>query len=266
MKITVAFFGIPRCTAVCAPAIERHVLAPLRAVADVRVVHHLWQLERVTSARSGEDVVQPESAYDWFRAHAGRIEPPPRLEDGERFRRWTSHGDGFDDGFRSLRNLLHQLESLRRVTRLVDEQPCDAVLFARPDLLYHDPIPASACRLAQRRPHACIVPSWNWWAGLNDRFALCGARSYRAYGERVEAAEEFAARTRQPVHSEKLLRFAMRRAGASIFTLPCRASRVRADGSVKEENFDDLQTLCEGRRGRLRLLYARYRSTLSFTP
>lgn len=270
MKITVAFFGIPRCTSISAPSIEQHVLGPLRAAGAVRVVHHLWKIEHVKSARSGEDAAMSRDAYAYFDQFSGVVEPPERFEEGRQFQEWKAFGDDFGDGFGSLRNLLHQLQSLQRVTALVEATNPDIVVFARPDLQYHDDIPLSACRLAARFPSLCVVPIWNWWAGYNDRFAICGRAAYRAYGNRVDRAVAHALAAGGPIHPESLVKFALREGGASTLAIPMTASRVRADGTVRPENFDSLatSTLWRGRRDRLnrfRCQLTRQVSRLIFT-
>ena len=259
MKITVAFYGIPRYTAISAPSIETHLLEPMRAWADVTVVHHLWRIAEVRSTRSGEDAALAKDAYAYFDQFEGVVEAPERFEDGATFQAWKRHGDAFGDDFGSLRNLMHQLQSLRRVTALIGRTDPDVVVFARPDLQYHDDIPRSACRLVARLPRTCVVPIWNWWAGYNDRFAICGRSAYEAYGRRLERALEFAQEASRPIHSEMLLKFALRKSRVNTLAIPLTASRVRADGTVRQENFNSLETsvLWRGRRDKLDRLQCR---------
>lgn len=259
MRITVAFYGIPRCTSVSAPSIEQHLLQPLRSAGEVAVVHHLWRIERVTSARSGEDTALPQDSYGWFEKFSGVVEAPEVFEAGETFQSWKACGDAFRDNFGSLRNLMHQLQSLKRATALIERTDPDVVVFARPDLQYHDSVPLSACRLAARFPSLCVVPIWHWWAGYNDRFSICGKAAYRAYGNRVDRALDCGRAARGPIHSERLVKFALKEAGANTLAIPMTASRVRADGTVRAENFNSIETstLWRGRRDPLDRLRCR---------
>lgn len=259
MKITVAFYGIPRYTAISAPSIETHLLEPMRAWADVSVVHHLWRIDEVRSARSGEAAVLAKDAYAYFDQFEGTVEQPEAFEASPLFESWKSHGDAFGDNFGSLRNLMHQLQSLRRVTERIAQTAPDVVVFARPDLQYHDDIPRSACRLVARLPRTCVVPIWNWWAGYNDRFAICGRSAFEAYGRRLDRALDFAREAGRPIHSEMLLKFALRKSHVQTLAIPLTASRVRADGTVRQENFNSLETsvLWRGRRDKLDRLQCR---------
>jgi hypothetical protein len=265
MKITVALYGIPRCTRISAPSIETHLLEPLRSLGYVTVVHHLWKLDRVKSARSGENTALSEDAYAYFGRFAGLIEPAEAFEEGDAFKSWKQFGDPFNDNFGSLRNLMHQLQSLKRVTALVKKTNPDVVVFARPDLQYHDDISLSACRFVARNPKTCVVPIWNWWAGFNDRFAICGSAAFEAYGTRVERAIEFAQATGRSIHSESLVKYTLRRNRIWTFAIPLTASRVRADGTVRQENFNSIETstLWRGRRDRFDRLQCRLTRQLS---
>ena len=74
MKIALAFFGLPRCTALAFPSIERNLLAPLRAVGELRVFQHLWRQERIFNPRTREDHAVPDANYPPFAGFEGVIE------------------------------------------------------------------------------------------------------------------------------------------------------------------------------------------------
>lgn len=235
-------FGIPRCMRVSLPSIERNVLEPLRREGDVSVHYHLYRQAAVVNPRSGESGRLAAENYDCFGAFSGVLDAPEAAFAGPAFAAWQAFGDAFGDGFVSLRNLRSQLFSLGQVTDQVGAAGPDVVVFIRPDLCYHDLLPVGAVRYAVRHPTACIVPAWQWWHGYNDRFALCGAASFRAYGGRGQLAEEFCRQTGGPLHSERLLRFALRRARCRIRVMATRASRVRVDGTVVPERFNGAHT------------------------
>jgi hypothetical protein len=236
-RIAICFFGITRSLPHTVASIERNVIDPARRHGDVRVFGHLFRVTRIENPRSGESgEVAPDDhrliAWD----HLATEEPGACLS-GWGFERLASCGDRWGDGFASLRNLVHQLHSLHHVTgRALAWQP-DAVLFCRPDLLYHDPFDRELVRLLRGSGPQVRLPYWQWYEGLNDRFALVrGPEAAAAYGRRGLRAHEFCAATGGPLHAERLLRFAL----ASIDVRPVclRASRVRAGGRAVEERFE----------------------------
>lgn len=237
MKIALAFFGLPRGTALTWPAIERHLVAPLAAAGDLSVRYHLWRQPWIRNPRSREDHPQDEANYRPFLAHVGALQQrPPQAP--EPFDRLRPRGDAWQDGFHSLANLVLQLHSLMAVTeQLVAVQP-DVVVFARPDLLYHAALPRDHVARVQADPDAILLPEWECWGGFNDRFAICGARAWRAYGGRLLLADHFCERTGRPMHAETFLRYALGFAGVSVGTIGLRASRVRVDGRIEAEDFE----------------------------
>ena len=146
-------------------------------------------------------------------------------------------GDRYGDGGASIRNLLLQLHSLAAVTSLASQDQPDMVVFARPDLLYHNPINPDVIHHVLRHPRVCAIPGWQWFHGCNDRFAICGREAAGAYGTRGMILAEYCRQSSKPLSSEGLLRFALLRAGISIVALPLRASRVRLGGKIRPEQF-----------------------------
>lgn len=143
------------------------------------------------------------------------------------FDRIASYGDGWQNDFRSLRNLVHQLHSLHRVT----PDDADVVVFARPDLIYHDDLaPVIHKALSDPRPRV-YVPQWQSFGGLNDRFAIAVGSAAQTYGRRIEAVHDFCA-AHGPLHAERLLAFVLR--NTEVIRIPHRASRVRPNGIVWE--------------------------------
>jgi hypothetical protein len=256
-RLSVAFFGLPRGHLVAQPAIDRW-LETLSARFDLAVSYHLYRLERVVNARSGEDFVIPDAAYAWFECFDGEVEVAFPAEARWNFAEIIAHGDPYRDDHRSIRSLLAQLHSLRAVTRRVQSHRSDAVLFLRPDLLYHSFPNADHVERVVRRPNLCLLPDWHWWDGYNDRFALCGARSQSAYGNRADVVAEFLAQQARGLHAESLARFALRKAGAKVRSFHVTASRVRDLGRIQAEVFDPKETLGGGRALRLEHIAARW--------
>lgn len=254
VKIALCFFGITRSLRFTLPSIETNVLQPLaRAAADtgtqVRIFSHFYDQARIDNARTGEngETVRDEHLLlnsDWL-----RLEAPGAALDRWDFTALSGFGDRWADDFASLRNLIHQLHSLRQVSLAALDEGAQVVVFARPDLRYHDSLDP-AIRRALRHPDRALVqlPDWQSWAGRNDRFAVVsGTRAIRAYGCRIEEALTFCQELRRPMHSEELLLYALDKADIPVRTFPLRASRVRLDGSEKAESFSP-----PGRKRRLK--------------
>lgn len=121
MRIAVAFFGIPRNSSICFPSIEQNIYQHLPGNAQVRSYYHLYEPQLVDNPRSGENGFISESNYLPFAHMEGRLEEAGACLKCWGFDEIRKHGDVWRDNFKSLSNLIHQLNSLHAVTALVDK-------------------------------------------------------------------------------------------------------------------------------------------------
>lgn len=210
--------------------------------AEVRSFYHFYQQDKVINPRSGENNSLDQSNYAPFMGFTGKLETPEAKLPGLPLEAAKEFGDAWNDGFNSLRNLMLQLGSLKEVTALVEEWQPDVVLFARPDLAYHDPIQAVVYYVCMDDPDAVFVPNWQWGKGLNDTFAVCGKGSYRAWGNRLDEALNYCRDHQEVLHSERMLKYAVLKAGKHVYHLDVKASRVRVGGVFAKENYHSHQS------------------------
>lgn len=237
VKIAVAFFGIPRNSPICFPSIEQNVLAQLPAGSEVRCFYHLYKVDEVQNSRSGEKGELAADNYQPFESMTGALTSTEGVLERWDFEQVKAQGDTWADDYASLRNLIYQLNSLHTVTTEIESFNPDFVVFVRPDNFFHTPLPGYLFNHAEARRHNVYIPDWQWWGGLNDRFAVCGRDTYIAYGKRIERIFDFCKATGRKLHSERLLKYALLEAGAKVCTLPIQASRVRITGAFAEESF-----------------------------
>ncbi|MCX7279692.1 MAG: hypothetical protein NTZ15_20670 [Burkholderiales bacterium] len=179
----------------------------------------------------------PAEAYAPFAPFDGELEAPGACLDTWQFEQLKQFRDHHRNAFRSLQNLIHQLHSLRRVTLRLEPWQPDVVMFLRSDMFYHAGFSQAAMASVADNAERCMLPQWHWWGGLNDRFALCGAQVFKAYGCRIKQALAFAQRTGRPLNGERLVHYALSRADASVRTTALEASCVRVNGQLKAEKF-----------------------------
>ena len=237
-RIAVCFFGITRSLSHTIASIEANVLAPARQQGEVTVLSHFFEQTQIDNPRSGEAGTLNTQEHkllpnDWL-----ELEPPGTGLDQWGFEELKQHGDRWSDDFRSLRNLMQQQHSLHRVTDAALKTDPDLVIFCRPDLHYHDSFEDQIARGLKDVWPTVRLPSWQPWIGRNDRFAIArGQRAVRAYGQRVELAQEYCRWREEPLHAEKLVAYALRRHFVRVKTFPLRASRVRISGERVDEVF-----------------------------
>jgi hypothetical protein len=235
-RVALAFFGITRSLKLTIGSIRENLVAPARELAaDVRLFGHFYDQDKIDNVRSEETGALDPEEYRLLQLDGVEREPPDACLAQYDLPALQANGDPWGDGFVSLRNLVHQLHSLRRVTEMALAWRPDLVIFARPDLYYHDTVSPDLTELADIDIPCVVVPDWSQWSGYNDRFAMAkGETAIRAYGMRIDRLGDYCRQGKQP-HSERFLKHALGR--IPVAGIPLRASRVRSTGLVVVEDF-----------------------------
>jgi hypothetical protein len=229
LRIAVVFFGITRALRLTLPSITANLIGPARAIAgDVRLFGQFFTQTAISNARSGETGDLDPDEYKLLALDAVELEAPGACLELYPMAEMQARGDIWGDEFASFRNLVHQLHSLKRASLLTEDFQPDIVIFARPDLLYHDSMAEQLDMLARAHRQFVLVPDCSQWFGLNDRFALAkGAEGIAAYGMRADRMGEYCARGKR-LHSERFLKYAL--GEQRVRAVHLRASRVRSSG------------------------------------
>jgi len=243
MRIAVAVYGIPRGAEVTYSSLYECIIRPAMKVGEVKLFGHFYRLDKVVNPRSHENHPLPAVNYEIFKEFQMLIEPPDLFLDDWGLGGICDFGDFYLDEFQSLRNLYHQLHSLESVTNSMIEYSPHVVIFARPDLYYHNNISTQALYSAFENSKKCLIPEWQWWGGYNDRFSVCGQDAYIAYGMRIREALHYCQTQKAPLHAERLLHFAIKNAKLTVRLVDLFASRVRTNNVMMQENFNARETL-----------------------
>lgn len=239
VRIAICFFGITRSLTHTIGSIEKNILTPARDLGEVRVFAHFFRQAVIDNPRSGERGTLKQDEHQLLSPDWLELEEPEQCLEQHGFEDLKAFGDEWGDDFRSLRNLIHQLHSLNRVTEAAMSWKPDIYIFVRPDLEYHDDFTAVLAKVAAFSDDSAWYPNWQLWGGLNDRFLICrGDQVAQSYGGRINAALEFCRLTKQPLQSERLVAHVLRESGATLRPMRLRASRVRSNGARRRENFD----------------------------
>ena len=239
-----------------------HVVHPLMTYyPQIDVYLHTYNMERFSNPRNGEHNVTIDvvSSLEHLVTTLRQMGPPGRVSlkglniteplDADRHFRplefYLSRGDPWDNEGISMFNLLRQLYSLDQVTQQweSDKEPnyYTAVVYTRPDLLFHTRLPLVASENGARHilsPNSIYAAPFDDEHGqaLNDRFAFGAPDVMRIYGHRMRYIEPYFDRYPEAsLWSEKFLHkvmvqmygFAYTRLENFFF------SRVRADGSYR---------------------------------
>lgn len=237
MRCLIGFFGLARSLRHTAGSIHAGFYEPLRrAGIPVLTAGHFNLPEAITNPRSGEVAVVPDRAESaLLNLDLCWIEPQSDFSIDTELQIAGAFPDQFGDGYTSLANLCHQLHSLERLWKMLqlfDVTEDDVILLLRPDLFYVDRLdPAVDLAPILEGRADLIVPRWQSWGGLNDRFAFCTARAAEIYATRRRAFVEGCIAL-DGMHSESFLHFVARQASLRVALTGLRAIRVRANGGI----------------------------------
>ena len=138
---------------------------------------------QVNNPRSGEhDVVVNWRAFRRLQPTASVVEDADAVfnkEYKEQFDSLLQQGDPWDEPHHtSLRNLLLQLHSLKKVAGLHEEAarehgPFDVIVSLRSDLWFFTSISIEHVRAAMQSSSVVYMPAFDSWGGLNEQDLTC---------------------------------------------------------------------------------------------
>lgn len=237
-KIAICFFGITRSLKFTINSIEKCVLSPAHEAGEIKVFSHFFKQNQIYNRRSREVGVLDVDEYRLLPSDWVVLEEPDECLALHDFKVLKRFGDCWSDGFVSLRNLIHQLHSLEKVTNTAVDWGAEIYLFIRPDLRYHDSLEHYLRQAVESPDPVLWIPDWQHGYGYNDRFAICRSSSIASvYGGRVNDCIEYCMDRKEPLHSESLLEYSLDKEGIRPKPMAVRASRVRSNGSVRVEEF-----------------------------
>ena len=256
-SVALLCYGLPRSLRFTVHSIQSNVISPLQGV-GVHVdifVHTFRHRHPVSNRRSREFNVKLDND-EWKLLQPSNVtieSVESILHEQRRLRdNLKQYGDAWRDGFASLERYLLGLHSAQKVVRMVEQQytSYDGAILMRGDLLFIDPLDVRLFAKAIRM-NTIVIPAWQSWFGLNDRFMYGEFNEIIRYGNRIERVTAFCSQTSQPFHSERFLYWFSTNSVLAIVkkTLPLctkqRAARVRADGRIHDENFTANTPICQ---------------------
>jgi hypothetical protein len=215
------------------------VLTPAKSIGQTRVFAHFFDQAKINNPRSDEQGPLVRGEYTVLDADWLQLEQPNACLQVHDFEALKAQGDTWEDGFHSLRNLVHQLHSLSTVTEAAIKWNPDLILFVRPDLVYHDSLERPLRKMLRVKQETACLPRWQrWQGGCNDRLGICTCpQAAEAYGHRIRLAMDFCLENQRALHAELLLRFALEAQSIRIKLMSERASRLRSNGVMQRESF-----------------------------
>lgn len=242
MKIGIIFFGLPRCTEITLPSIQQFIIEPL-AEHELFIESCFALQDEISSTHSKEQSVLDASNYDFFKQFPHQFVLPENLLETDLHQTILQFGDRWHDNGLSLKHLMMQLNCIQRAYLKCKQQNCDFYIFIRPDLLIHEFIPMSLFFKQHAFQRSVLVPCWQWYRGVNDRFAVVSKSAADTYGLRYSKIVDYCKYLNRPLHSETFLLYQLVHNDICIKTCTSKMSRVRVNGAIEFETFSAVKRM-----------------------
>lgn len=244
-KVAVVFYGLIRGLRLTYGSIQQNILQKLdrHSVQYVIFLHRVVFVQNYTNVRSGEYISHFDN--DEYRLLNPDVEKHTGHEEfleqeRELLDTVLRYGDEQTNGGLHTLNTIEALRSLKlAVTEAKHHHHnFDGMIILRPDLIYQDAIDVNLLRWAISH-HSIVLPGWQMWGGLNDRFAFGAWEPMYAFGSRYDYMVEYCENTSKPLHPETFLKWHLEHTNGNATSCHTnqRATRVRENGDIRQENF-----------------------------
>ena len=167
-KISICFYGITRDLSITYPSIEKNIINPAKKYADVKIFCHFFKNKYISNKRSGESKVKAKNNWEILKADKIIYDSPDIFLKNINLDIYKLD-DFYRDNHQSIKNLFHQLYSLDKVFK--SKAFKSELTYLRQISFignFEDVIKENLTTLK-----GSIIPNWQSYNGLNDRFSIC---------------------------------------------------------------------------------------------
>lgn len=177
--IVLAFWGLTRSIAYTAESIRKHIFEQLSNHAVF--VHTYATNTPYRNVRANEFAPFVDANVRPLHPYKCVIDDMDHVKQMLNLPQYHSQPDPWDNNYETLDNFVLAMYSKYRVTRMIQESNLNpaTVVFLRPDVLYTASIQSV---LALASPRAWVIPNFQLYNGVNDRFCVASASNYLHYG------------------------------------------------------------------------------------
>lgn len=261
-QINICFYGLNRSLTRTYPSINANLFAPLHKLGIVTNLYSTFiRVEgSINNPRSREAGVYADTSESRLLSNAIITYLDQQTIDS--FVDWDlvfANGDLYGDAHTdaqqkligSTYNIVRALWCLYCSYQLIPDDKKDyPVVFIRPDLEIINPLriesilaslhPSNRSRgLAAPNSGVAVVPSWQSWYGVNDRFAVCTpGKAAEAYASRAKQLTNYLKISSHALHSESFLLHVLLMNRVQIVPIiDTPMARIRASGEVESESY-----------------------------
>ena len=238
MKVCICFYGLTRSLKYTYNSIKLNLLDILEEN-DIQydIYLHTYNLEILTNPRSKEFNEKLDiEEYKILNPKEYIIDNQDEFDKKFNYDIVKSYGDTWLDNYKSIYNLIRQLNSLKKVTYLINNKDTyDKYIYVRPDLLFKTKLNINYIKYLSKQNYL-FTPNWGKWrGGINDRFAIGNYKSIIKYGNRINDIYDYM-KMYGCLHSERLVKYIVQKHNINNIEIPIILIRVRANGKCNSKD------------------------------
>ena len=235
MKVLVVLYGIMRGNNKSIESINSKLIEPLLGTEnDVDVFHFVHSIKNINNPRSGEcGVINQSDSSPFINAKIFKYKDS-NLHNKLDTKIINLTEDVYLDNFKSIKNLLYQLNLLKKSTYKVGYKKYDVVFLIRDDLLLNKtPNFDLELNIYKRNIYFSI---WGWHGGLSDRFVAGPGVNIEILAKRYDQISPFLAENKY-LHPESLVLFSLKKMGVGYIASNFKFVRCRINNKYNKENY-----------------------------
>jgi len=226
MHIAICFWGICRSTDITIESIKRCLYEPLtKAGHTYHVYIHTFSLStKLNNPRSAEhNITLNNTLYQVLEPTRVLVEEQNSVDSTLNAPLYQTQTDPWFNNYITHTNHVRALYSLMQVTSMWSETVYDRVIYARPDVQFHNPLNLEWLNVDK---NTIVLPNFHGHP-INDRFALGSPNVMKIYGSRFKQALDYS--KINPLHSETYLAYILESHNIVINPVLFNFCRIRAD-------------------------------------
>lgn len=209
--VNICMYGLNRSLGVTVHSIDEKILRPLKSVASEIYSYAAFNVTasgEFSSKRSGEGLSRiADDQQDLLPGFQIQLVDQDDFDAGFKLTDVLIFGDHYQDDGGSVLNMMRALHALKSCYNSIPLHARQSfpTIFVRPDLDIIDDLDIEFL-LSHATGNSIVVPGWQFFGGVNDRFAVAAAgHASDAYANRFDTVFQYLALTGRPFHSERYL-------------------------------------------------------------
>ena len=209
--VNICMYGLNRSLGVTVHSIDEKILRPLKSVASEIYSYAAFNVTasgEFCSKRSGEGLSRiADDQQDLLPGFQIQLVDQDDFDAGFKLTDVLIFGDHYQDDGGSVLNMMRALHALKSCYNSIPLHARQSfpTIFVRPDLDIIDDLDIEFL-LSHATGNSIVVPGWQFFGGVNDRFAIAAAgKASDAYANRFKTVFQYLSLTGRPFHSERYL-------------------------------------------------------------